>query len=311
MSENMNNLKPKKIYARAIDPVHIGAGGYRLGRVDNTIVRDPATDVPKIPGTSIAGVIRAFYTVYLMENDDECKNKSDEKEKEKCAEEKTKLIFGDETKKGILRFYDGQIIFFPVSSIQGTVWITTKDLVEYWFGEREDSNRMKLPDKVDNKAYAIKGINSDKCLNLGWLLLEVKSPDSENEIVLLSDIDTWVKRIVIVSDKLFSHIVNDNLEVRTSVKIDPETGTAEDGKLFTYEAIPRGTVLGFEIGIDKAMAKQRDINDNIVDSIISAVSLYVENLDIGGMGTRGFGRLKILPDGANGTNEGGDTSAQS
>ncbi|RLC69436.1 MAG: type III-B CRISPR module RAMP protein Cmr4, partial [Chloroflexi bacterium] len=36
-----DELKSKKIYARALDPIHIGAGGYRLGRVDNTIVRDP------------------------------------------------------------------------------------------------------------------------------------------------------------------------------------------------------------------------------------------------------------------------------
>jgi len=48
----------KGVYARALDPIHIGAGGYRLGMADNTIVRDPATDVPKIPGTSITGVVR-------------------------------------------------------------------------------------------------------------------------------------------------------------------------------------------------------------------------------------------------------------
>ncbi len=310
MSENMNSLKPKKIYARALDPLHIGAGGYRLGRVDNTIVRDPTTDVPKIPGTSIAGVVRAFYTVYLMENDSECKSKSDEKEKKKCAEDKTKLIFGDETKKGILRFYDGQIIFFPVSSIHGTVWITTRDLLEHWFGEIDEGNRIKLPDEVDNEAYSIKGINSDGYLNLGWLLLEVKTLDDGNEIILPSHMDKWVKRIVIVSEKLFSHIVNDNLEVRTSVKIDPETGTAETGKLFTYEAIPRGTVLGFEIGIDRAIAKQREIDANaIVTNIISVVSPYIKNLGIGGMGTRGFGRLEILPDDANGTTEGGGSGA--
>lgn len=28
-------------YAMALDPIHIGTGGYRLGRVDNTIVREP------------------------------------------------------------------------------------------------------------------------------------------------------------------------------------------------------------------------------------------------------------------------------
>ena len=50
---------------------------------------------------------------------------------------------------------------------------------------------------------------------------------------------------MIVSDKLFSHIVNDNLEVLTSLRIDPETGSAAEGALFTYEAIPRVTILLF------------------------------------------------------------------
>ena len=36
-----------KYFAYTIDPLHIGSGGYRLGRVDNTIVRDPGTNLPK------------------------------------------------------------------------------------------------------------------------------------------------------------------------------------------------------------------------------------------------------------------------
>ena len=291
-----DELKPKKIYARALDPIHIGAGGYKLGRVDNTIVRDPATDIPKIPGTSIAGVVRAFYTTNLMEME----NNSECKEKRECAEEKTKLTFGDKNKKGILQFYDGQIILFPVSSIQGTVWITTKELLGYWFGEIKDKNgeNIKIPDEIGNEAYAIKGIDTNKPLNLGWLLLEVENAENGKEILLPLEMDKWVKRIVVVFDKLFSHIVNDNLEVRTSVRINPETGAAAEGALFTYEAIPRGTVFGFEIGVDKALAKQRekqgDIDTAVVDKIIIAVSPYLRNLGIGGMGTKGFGRLEII-----------------
>ena len=36
-----------------LDPVHPGAGGYRLGRVDNSIAREPGTRWPKIPGSSL------------------------------------------------------------------------------------------------------------------------------------------------------------------------------------------------------------------------------------------------------------------
>jgi len=315
-----NKLEPKRVYARALDPIHIGAGGYRLGRVDNTIVRDPATDVPKIPGTSIAGVVRTFAEIVKEED-------KKKEEKQKFRDVDIESVFGskpgeNKTEKGILQFYDGQIILFPVSSIQGTVWITTKELLGYWFGEIKDKNRenIKIPDEIGNEAYAIKGIdtdrklnprekNTDEYLNLGWLLLEVKKPEDGKEIALPQKIDNWVKRIVVVSDKLFSHIVNDNLEVRTSVRIDPETGTAAEGALFAYEAIPRGAVLGFEIGVDKALAKQKDIDTDVVDKIISAVSPYLRNLGIGGMGTRGFGRLEI--DLGNNNGNGGETDAQS
>jgi CRISPR/Cas system CMR subunit Cmr4 (Cas7 group RAMP superfamily) len=56
----------KKLYEHrrfvfmTLDPVHIGAGGYRLGRVDNTITREPGTNLPKIPGTSLAGAARSY-----------------------------------------------------------------------------------------------------------------------------------------------------------------------------------------------------------------------------------------------------------
>ena len=40
------------------DPVHVGSGGYRLGRVDNGIVRETGTRIPKIPGTSLHGAVQ-------------------------------------------------------------------------------------------------------------------------------------------------------------------------------------------------------------------------------------------------------------
>lgn len=308
--------KTKKYFGRALDPIHVGAGGYRLGAVDNTIVRDPATGVPKIPGTSITGVIREFATIHTMESDEECKKKNNEEEKRRCAEEEIKQYFGDENKQGMLRFYDGEIVFFPVSSIQGTVWITTKELLEYWFGEVKDNNeekvkipengevkdnngeKVKIPKEIEDKAYAIKGVNTNnnKPLNLGWVLLEVERVQNGKDVVLPSQLEQWVKRILIVSDKLFSQIVNDNLEVRTSVRIDPTTGTAAEGALFTYEAIPRGTIIGFEVGIDT----RREDNKEIIESLIVATFPYLKLLGIGGLGTRGFGRIEIMELGGEG-----------
>lgn len=288
----------KKYFGITLDPVHIGAGGYRLGRVDNTIVRDPATDVPKIPGTSLAGVIREFAIIYKIENDDECKKEANKNKKRKYAEEKVKPYFGDDTKQGIVRIYDGQIVFFPVSSTLGTVWITTKELLEYWLNEINDQNEssIKIPWEIKDEAYAIRGINSLEPLNLGWLLLNTNTNNNTNiinkeiEIKLPQEINNFLQRIVIVSDKLFSHIVNDNLEVRTSVRIDPTTGTAAEGALFTYEAIPRGTIIGFEMVTDT----RKEDNVQSIVNLIEETFAYLKLLGIGGMGTRGFGRVEFF-----------------
>jgi CRISPR-associated protein Cmr4 len=101
-----------------------------------------------------------------------------------------------------------------------------------------------------------------------------------------------VNRLVAVSDKLFHHLVNDHLEVRTSVKIDDATGAAEAGALFTYEAIPRGTILRLEIYIDRR--RGIDCEPDKIDRMLTHCFTGLKLLGVGGMGTRGFGRLEVL-----------------
>jgi len=50
----------QRLVLMTLDPVHIGTGGYRLGRVDLSIAREPGTNLPKIPGTSLAGAARSY-----------------------------------------------------------------------------------------------------------------------------------------------------------------------------------------------------------------------------------------------------------
>lgn len=270
----------KKYLGISLDPVHIGAGGYRLGRVDNTIVRDPATDIPKIPGTSLAGVIREYSTIYLKET---------ERPVGKSVEEEIDNLFGNPDRQGASRFYDAQIVLFPVSSIKGTIWITTKNLLSDWLSGNKELIK-KLGDLTDGEVLLLKGINAEK-INLGWLLFDVvnrkKGINFDNEINLHYELKDKIKRVAVVSDSVFSQLINNNLEVRTSVRIDNQTGTAEQGGLFTYEAIPRGTVFGFEMIIDKRRQDEIDNWDEVLDGALN----YTKLLGIGGMGTRGFGRV--------------------
>lgn len=274
----MNSVK--KYFGLSLDPVHIGAGGYRLGRVDNTIVRDPATNIPKIPGTSLAGVIREYSTIYLQE-------KNGGKKDRESAETEIKKYFGNQKRQGALRFYDSQIIFFPVSSNEGTVWVTTKEIVSFWMTINKEKLLKVNIDLPDEEVFPLKGIKGEQ-INLGWVLFGVT--DTDNKIKPPNIFQDKIKRIAIVSDNVFSQLINDNLEVRTSVRIDYQTGAAEKGGLFTYEAIPRGTVFGFEMIIDK----RRQEEDGELNDILEHALSYIEVLGLGGMGTRGFGRVSFL-----------------
>ncbi len=278
--------KSRKQLAWCLDPVHIGTGGYRLGRVDMSIVREPSTGIPKIPGTSLAGAIRAYAEVAF--NDD---NKLPN----------PKVVFGsidgDVGIQGMLRFYDGDIVLFPVSSHLGTVWISTLDRLYNWLPSTAERKQLLLPNKPidDNTVLVLKGLDSTKPVHMGWLLLEAYRSNGTNDMQLPSSLSV-IKRLVAVSDKLFHHLVNDNLEVRTSVEIQDDTGAAKDGALFTYEAIPRGTLIGFEVAVDTRRGKE--ISSEGVEKLLKKAFDSLKVLGVGGMGTRGFGRIEVLGGGS-------------
>lgn len=276
--------EPMKYMALCLDPVHVGTGGYRLGRVDMSIVREPATGIPKIPGTSLAGAIRAYAELAKTEN---------------SALPSIDGVFGtaegEQGKQGMLRFYDAEVVLFPVSSHLGTVWISTAERLTKWFpNSLPNGEGLTVPGGLqdENKVLGLKGLNGSKPVHLGWLLLETEAAHGNGTTVRLMPSLAFVKRLVLVSDKLFHHLVNDHLEVRTSVSIDDKTGAAKSGALFTYEAMPRGTVLGFEVAIDSR--RGAGISDQEVRKLLTRAFDTLKLLGVGGMGTRGFGRLEVF-----------------
>jgi CRISPR-associated protein Cmr4 len=313
-----------------VDPLHIGSGGYRLGRVDNAIVREPGTNLPKIPGTSLSGAIRQYAAYRLGKPEcagqgggsaeNENGNTADKRKSKHCGTCPVCYTFGyvkgqndPKSYAGTVNLFDARILFFPVYSIRGPVWVTTRELLE-------ECNFKSLTDAITDTEVVISFPHQGTSLNLGWLLLNIKqSPEAKNLQIHISLPDSWkdpekVKELnailgktVLVSDKLFAHIVNSNLEVRTSVSIDPFTGAAESGALFTYEALPRATFLTFDVVEDDYRGKEEFKNycekfkeremvklwKRPLDVVYAGLDL-AEALGIGGMGTRGFGRIRKI-----------------
>lgn len=324
----------------ALDPIHIGAGGYRLGRVDMTIAREPGTNLPKIPGTSLAGATRSYAAMRYGKPDvagQQNRFKQNKGEDKNCP---IIYTFGTATdtgerqgqanstnRAGTVSIGDAHILFFPVSTMTGPVWVSTAERLREAWGRES----VVLPeDKPPTDDNVIVSMNWDRELNLGWLLfstikgLVIKPPANMPSTLEWNSI---AERVVLVTAKLFPQIVNSNLEVRTSVSIDPMTGAAESGALFTYEAIPRTTWLWSDIIEDdyrlnddgtgqfprtdrqcqiERIDDKKLYRDNAgellgetwsrpIDVVRAGIKL-IEYLGVGGMGTRGFGRMRLVVD---------------
>lgn len=224
----MATYKRQRYLFMTLDPVHIGTGGYRLGRVDNSIVREPGTKIPKIPGTSLHGAARS-YAAQLYEMPEAAGQSHDKIENP--DENPVCYTFGylgksqnngDEGKNysGVVNIFDAHVLLFPVHSMVGPVWVSTKERLE------DAGFSVSPPPSSWNTDQAALTWNRTDPINLGWLMLGIAGEVTVTPPQNWQNEPRWkaVKKIVLVHDALFSQVVNSNLEVRTSVAINPELG---------------------------------------------------------------------------------------
>jgi len=298
-----------------LDPVHIGTGGYRLGRVDLSIAREPGTNLPKIPGTSLSGAARSYAAMRYESLP--CAGQGGHCTKKDCPVCYTfgsLEVKGDETTQayaGTINIFDAHLLLFPVHSMVGPVWVTSPERLRLAGLRAIDHQGQPITLEQDKIAFGGDVQAPQGQLNLGWLLLE-----SNDQTLALQDVpsewqaEEWNAvrdRVVLVSDKLFGQIVNANLEVRTSVSINPQTGAAKEGALFTYEAIPRSAFLVSDVVEDsfrqdsfpkaEKTTRGNDLEGGPWTSPLDVAQAgleLIEWLGVGGMGTRGFGRMRIV-----------------
>lgn len=332
MNNSIKSDRPFKLFRfllQSLDPVHVGVGGYRLGRVDLPIAREPGTNIPKLPGTGINGAARHYAA--LINGNSQCAGQGGDDERGHCGKRDCPICYtfgslrlenGEEkgAVAGTVRIFDARILLFPVYSMVGPVWVTSPETLRD-FGldcklpvENCDNVLGSEPRESDASVYVGKELKSNPVLNLGWLMVDVKNygnDDNSGEIFSLEDLAVSEKmknlvnqlpeivknRVVLVTDNIFSLVVNSNLEVRTSVSIDPKTGAAKQGALFTYEAIPRATFFWLDVvenDFRETFPKNNSQGWQYPIDVISSAIDWFEYLGVGGMGTRGFGRIKKI-----------------
>ena len=259
-----------------------------------------------MPGTSLSGAARSYAA--MRHGNIACAGQGNHCNQPDCP---VCYTFGSlEVEKdgeqrayaGTVNLFDAHLLLFPVHSMIGPVWVTSPERLRLAGLKAEDGEGQAVALGGDRIALSSGLQAPDGRLNLGWLLLQ-----SDGKGLTLQDVpEEWKEeewntvqdRIVLVSDKLLGQVVNANLEVRTSVSIDPHTGAAEEGALFTYEAIPRTAFLVSDVvedtfRQDPFQSKQVPAWTCPLDVVHAGLEL-VEHLGVGGMGTRGFGRMRIV-----------------
>jgi len=299
----------------------------QMGRVDNPIVRDAASGLPKIPATSLAGVARTYTAMHYPEK---YRRRVEVKPGvfgyASCADQTGPtgrkdgacglidcpicitygfIQPGGRSSPSMVQAFDAFPLFFPAPSMLGPVWTTSperlRELVQSGALEEKDVDIRLKPEH----GFRLQTGLPARRLNLGWLLLPVAVPASPLTASGVAGLkaasvpEEILNRLVLVPDELFAQVVNNNLEVRTSTAIDRSTGAALTGALYTYEAIPRSTLFSFQVVYknpsDFLLDGQPIPQDALwVRTQVEKGLRYIEYLGIGGKNSRGMGRLRLL-----------------
>ncbi|WP_297457203.1 type III-B CRISPR module RAMP protein Cmr4 [Persephonella sp.] len=263
-------------FIRAITPVHAGSGND-LGIVDLPIQREGHTGFPKIEASTLKGSIRDAFELEAKSKENE-----EEKIKEEIKIHLIFGYDGTNASKSIKKFFeedldfiqfsssiafaDARILLFPVKSLKGVFAYATCPAVlkrlESDLKMALLTNEIKIDDrefkaeiyKVEDEGKALVS-NESKLIVKGnqvvleEYLFEVEKKQEVSELAqTLSKLtgieeDSLKERLIVLSDDDFTDFVKLSTEVITRIKINNETGTVDQGALFTEEYLPAETVM--------------------------------------------------------------------
>jgi len=300
------------VFYYAVTPVHMGADSA-IGAIDNPIQREVHTQHPAFSGAGLKGALRHHL------------NHAWPGEREKGRDGLIWRIFGPETNAsdyaGALSLTDAQLVALPVRSLKGAfVYITcplalarTQRLAK--LAELKPQPLWQVP---DIKAGAIVVNASDESLlSRGRLVLEAfefrPAEDDCAEIAgwLADNVfggadDFFAQKLktdlVILSDTDFAHFARHAMVVEPHVRIDDESGTADDGGLFFTENLPPESIM---IGLMQASVERQKRGDDVLrpDGVLDKILEGVDGrpgiagctVQIGGDATTGRGLVLVQP----------------
>ncbi|MEI6342361.1 MAG: type III-B CRISPR module RAMP protein Cmr4 [Verrucomicrobiota bacterium] len=266
----MSNKHILYIFTRT--PLHVGAGAS-VGAIDQPVQRERHTGFPLIPGSSVKGVLKDHLANLGRDHLGEIFGKGGN---------------GEAFAAGKVSFGEARLLLFPVRSAKGAFALATSPLALQRFA-REAALTLAIPEPPKDMT----------CLAGGKVVIPGKGAavleeyrfgvagefpkDWEQKLCsLLGDavLAGADGRFVLLSDGDLSHFSVNACQVNQHVRINDETGTAEEGGLFNEETVPSETLLY------SVLTEMRKPNgDNGVFKALAAEQL----IQFGGNGTTGLG----------------------
>ena len=238
------------VFYYAVSPVHMGAGSA-IGAIDSPIQREVHTQHPMFAGSGLKGALRHHFNRAWprVEGDDRKPNSL------------INRIFGPDTNSsdfaGALSLSDAQLVLLPVRSLRGGFAYVTSPLtlarLQRLALQAGVKCKWTMPTVRENEAVvATASLLSTDGKQLVLEAFEFAAEKNE----ALADIAKWISGfslpgdgnsffatklqsdLVLLHDSDFSHFARHAMVVEPHVRINDESGTADDGGLFYVENLP-------------------------------------------------------------------------
>lgn len=251
------------VFYYAISPVHMGAGSA-IGAIDSPIQREVHTQHPMFAGSGLKGALRHhFNRAWTRDAGDSSKPNS-----------LISRIFGPDTGAsdfaGALSLSDAQLLALPVRSLKnGFAYVTSplalarlqrlalqaglpcdwsippvaenKALVasSVLLGQRPGAAANAVADQLVLEAFEFAATVETALQEIAKWIADHAMPSGANAFFS----NKFKTDLVLLNDTDFSHFARHAMVVEPHVRINDESGTADDGGLFYVENLPPETLM--------------------------------------------------------------------
>lgn len=220
----------------AVSPVHAGSGAA-TSAVDLPIQRERHTNWPHIQASGVKGAFRAHYRNF---------NKKDQQLINLIfgSDEQDGWAKGEENLPGAMSVSDAKLLAFPLrSNVAPFVWVTCPAVLKRLNTDLEYARNDRLKEITEIKEDNALSIGKEKLS--GQVILEdavVNVVEGVEEPFFQSTFPE-LERLIVISDEMYDYAVSSCTEIQTHIKINAETGSAQDGALRYQEYLPADSVL--------------------------------------------------------------------